>query len=87
MSEGLTCPDYKLGYISVGSRDLTNRNQGLNHTHYIMCFAVQHGVFTQIGWQNNLLCTGPLTLTTPIPLVTSSLSPFSNLSGHHKVDR
>ena len=44
MSEDLTCPDYKLGHISVRSQDLANRNQDDT---YIMCFAARHWKFTQ----------------------------------------
>ena len=54
MSDDLTCPDYKLGDISVGSQDLANRNQD---DIYIMCFTVRHWTqFTQTsetGCQKN----------------------------------
>jgi len=45
-SPHLTCPDDKLGHISVGSQDLANENQDDT---YNMCFAVRHcgnGTFT-----------------------------------------
>ena len=40
----LTCPDYKLGCISIRSQDLANENQDDT---YIMCFAAWHIKFTQ----------------------------------------
>jgi len=45
MCDDLTCPDDKLGHISVGSQDLANRNQ--DDTYHVVCRSALTGTFTQ----------------------------------------